>query len=297
MHLKLEDTPSVADIDVEIRSPSESKEESALKRRRSSDSVLSASTDHLETVVQLELSRTLTESITPSLISEIDKMFRGFQEQNQNLITTANNVLSQVQLSFGQLRKSQLTSAQLLDDNRAQTIKQEQVLTQLAQLQGTQRTELNQSQAEARFGFQVLESVVTDHESQLRAQTAKKEPLLDTSSSSTCVQFGQDDRGLGRQPMSVSGTNSSKYYPPPTSSSTNNAIDGNNTVETNFCPRYPSSPVPCPTSPTQSQINSWPNGIKVTPPSYSGYGEVCVVGERISILARVVWIPARWVSS
>ena len=116
---------------------------------------LSTSPDHLRKIAKSEASQSLTNDLTPSLIDEIDKRFRGFQVGTQKLVSTANNVLSQVQLAFDQLRRSQLNNEISLGDTREMDSKQEHKLNKVMQEQGAHQSELHQSQADARFGFQV----------------------------------------------------------------------------------------------------------------------------------------------
>ena len=111
--------PPIADVELELPSPEGSKGESALKRRRSSDSLLSESTGNLKALVQKEITQLLSVNFAPCLTTEVDNRFRSMQELNQNSITTANNALSQVPQPFEQLRHVQLLAATEIGDNRA----------------------------------------------------------------------------------------------------------------------------------------------------------------------------------
>ena len=66
--------------------------------------------------------------------------------------------------------------------------------------QGSQQQEFLRSQADARYGIRVLESAVTDHDTKLRPNMHRQETASSSEPTSTSVQYGQDDRGLGRHP-------------------------------------------------------------------------------------------------
>ena len=182
--------------------PNQPKEESALKRRRSSDSLLSMTSDRVQEMVQQELKRTLTETVVPELVSQVENKFKITQEMNSALISNANAVMSKVQNSFGLLRLSQCNTEEKLNEERNKAQQQSRVLEQVSSQQEMQQKALSQSLIDSRFGFEVLDSVVTNHEAQIRHQQQQQDKAFVSSNISLPnIQYGQDDRGLGRQPV------------------------------------------------------------------------------------------------
>ena len=178
------------------------KEEPALKRRRSSDSLLSNSSDKMKLLIQEELHRALKDRVVPSILEEVESKFKYMHELNKDLISTANTVLTKVQLSFEELRNEQHVTKQQIHSEKSKASQQASLLEQMCYEQEKQHQALAQSQSEARFGFQVLENAVVNHEERLRNQTPDARIQSNyTVPSEQSAEYGQDDRGLGRQPV------------------------------------------------------------------------------------------------
>ena len=291
----------------------DSKEESALKRRRSSESLPSLPSDQLRSLVQTEMNKVLIAEVAPALMNQMDLRFAGIQDMNKDLVSTANMVLGQVKESFEQLRHEQqqtsyrvseenkrltaqnikfgrlhaeqLRNAELLAEDRRRNAQQEVKLEQMNSQQTIHHRDLQQSQRDTRFGFQVLEQAVTNHEERMLRRDSRLDPSSSSTTTPLRVQYGQDDRGLGIPPINMSAQNTANGLTYPTAQRLNtgsyaytsqgNNVEYENRSSSEF--RIPTiHPEVIPVSPDpvngaamvspSPTFATWPHGVKVSPP-------------------------------
>ena len=149
---------------------------------------MSLNSDVVRNVIHVELQKSMTEVIIPSIMTQVETKLMNVQEQNRQMVNTANMVMRQVQQTFEQLRNEQMkTTGQLIEERRIsahrnsylekltqvqmntqsilegerrQLLEHQSRLENLYVQQGIHLANLTTTNGETRHGFNVLEEVL-----------------------------------------------------------------------------------------------------------------------------------------